>query len=88
MFNSSTEAVCRGCGLVLKGKPYSQGGHAYHPRTGKLCPSNYFGGFVCSPECDYASSLELERDMPTHGYKQTSIGQDALESYKYNWRDL
>lgn len=88
MHSSEEHAVCRGCGLVLKGKPSYMGGQAYHPRTNEQCPQNHYGGFVCSPECDYRASLELEQDMPGHGYGQTSIGQSARASYQRNWSHL
>lgn len=88
MHSSEQHAVCRRCGSVLKGKPYFMGGPAYHPRTNERCPTNHYGGFVCSPECDYRASLELEQTMPGHGYGQTSISQSALNSYHRNWRHL
>ncbi len=78
-------ATCRGCGLILKGKPYYMGGSACHPRTGAQCKVNYYGGFVCSRECDFRSSLSLEQSMPGHGYKQKTLGCYAKESLKKNW---
>lgn len=70
MYSSETNAVCRGCGLVLRGKPFYLGGHAYHPRTNEQAKVNYFGGYVCSRECDYRASLEQESSMPGHGGQQ------------------
>jgi hypothetical protein len=78
-------AVCRHCGLALCGKPYRFGGSAYHPRTGERCPSNHYGGFVCSENCDRQASLALERSMPGHGVSQMSIGTSAHESLNRNW---
>jgi hypothetical protein len=78
MFHSDTQAVCRGCGLVLRGKPYFMGGDAYHPRTKRRCPSNHFGGFVCSPQCDWRASLEQEQSMPGHGVTQRSPSTQSL----------
>ena len=88
MFSSEEHAVCRGCGMVLKGKPYFMGGQAYHPLTNQQCPANYYGGFICSQECDYRASLEQERSMPGHGCTQQSIGQLARIAYHRNWSHL
>lgn len=85
MHSSDEHAVCRGCGMVLKGKPYWAGGSAYHPRTNERCPVNHFGGFVCSEDCDRKASLEQERSMPGHGYKQQTLGQAEAASLKRNW---
>lgn len=82
MHNSETHAVCRGCGLILRGKPYFMGGFAYHPRTGERCPANFFGGFVCSEQCDRAASLEQEQSMPGHGARQRS---PSAESLRKDW---
>lgn len=79
-------AVCRGCGKQLKGKPYYMGGSAYHPVTNERCPANYYGGFVCSENCDYNASLELERSMPGHGPSQKSLGQSAANHLRNNWK--
>lgn len=83
--HSDTIAICRGCGLPLNGKPYYMGGSAYHPVTRERCPSNHYGGYVCSRECDYRVSLEQERSMPGHGDSQQSIGSYARESLVRNW---
>ena len=85
--DSDDKAVCRGCGLVLNGKPYYMGGFAYHPRTGNRCPSNYYGGFVCSERCDRKASLELEQSMPGH-VGQLSIGSDARQKISDNWPEV
>jgi hypothetical protein len=78
-------ATCRGCGLVLRGKPYWAGGRAYHPDHGRECMKNYYGGFVCSRGCDVRAALELEQSMPGHGLKQTSVGADAMRRIISNW---
>ena len=85
MHHSETNAVCRGCGLILRGKPYSQGGSAYHPRTGKECPSNHFGGYVCSQQCDFNACLEQERSMPGHGESQKTLSSYARQAITRNW---
>jgi hypothetical protein len=85
MHSSDTHAVCRGCGLALKGKPYYLGGSAYHPRTNERCKTNYYGGFVYSRSCDFKASLELEQDMPGHGPGQTRLGCFAQQALERNW---
>ena len=82
---SEETAECRGCRMKLRGKPYYMGGRAYHPVTGAECKINYYGGFVCSRECDFRSSLELEQDMPGHGSGQTRLGTYAAQSLRHNW---
>jgi hypothetical protein len=79
-----TIAVCRHCGRELRGKAYHLGGRAYDPQTGKQCPVNYFGGFVCSRSCDYNASLEQLSDMPG-GRGVTSLTGDTLVSVRMNW---
>lgn len=83
---SETCAVCRSCGRALNGKPYHMGGNAYHPDTGKRCPANYYGGYVCSRQCDYNASLELEESMPGHS-GQRSLSGDTLRRIDANWPD-
>ena len=84
-------ATCRHCRRLLVGKAYYLGGCAYIPdaqgRPGKRAPVNYYGGFVCSEQCDRATALELERSMPGHGYSQKSLGSDAARRVASNWRD-
>lgn len=77
-------AVCRGCGLALKGKPYGAGGIAFHPVTNEQCPVNHFGGFVCSPECDYNASIRMLSSMPGAG-PATQLDCYCRESYRKNW---
>lgn len=79
-------ATCRGCRMVLRGKPYYMGGSAYHPQTGKQAKVNFYGGYVCSEVYDRRASLELEQTMPGHGMQQPRIGQLAQESLNRNWR--
>lgn len=86
MSTETTEkATCRGCGKILKGKPYYMGGAAYDPKTNEQCKVNHYGGYVCSEECDRRASLELERSMPGHGGGQRTIGQSAQQSLNRNW---
>ena len=80
-------ATCRGCGRGLRGKAYHLGGSAYHPVSGNACPSNFYGGYVCSRECDFRASRDLERTMPGHGYDSQSISSYARERINRNWSE-
>jgi len=75
---------CRNCGLVLKGKPYHLGSLAYHPVTGERCKSNYYGGWVCSKDCDYRASVELEKSMPG-GMPFIRLSSSAEQHHRGNW---
>mgnify|MGYP000122506509 CR=1 FL=1 len=75
-----TTAHCRHCQKTAIGKPYHLGGLA--PKGWR---TNFYGGFVCSPECDFRASLALEQTMPGHSYKDTSLGCFAEKHYKSNW---
>lgn len=80
-------AVCRGCGRELRGKPYHLGGLAYLPLEmgGGQAKRNFYGGWVCSRQCDFNSSLRLEQTMPGHGYDQTRLGSFAQQHFDSNW---
>jgi len=78
-------AECRGCHKRLDGSPYSRGGIARNPDTGKMAKANYYGGWVCSRECDFRASLELEQSMPGHGHGQTQISPEARRRIDRNW---
>jgi len=80
------QAECRGCGKGLVGKPYCMGGRAYHPETKEPVKINFYGGFVCSEQCDFQASLCLEQSMPGHGAGQTTLHGPALAAHKMNWR--
>jgi len=79
-------AVCRGCGLVLRGKAYYLGGKAFHPATNKQSKVNHFGGFVCSERCDYSAALELEKSMPGH-QGQTRLSSELARDIARKWND-
>jgi hypothetical protein len=83
--SNKAKAVCRGCKKVLNGKPYYMGGQAYHPDTNERCKVNFYGGFVCSENCDRSASLELERTMPGHTASQSSLSTMAQSHLKNNW---
>ena len=74
-------ATCRGCGRVLLGRPYYMGQHfAHHPVTGERCPSNHYGGFVCSEACDRKVILSVEESMPGAG-KHTRFPRELLNDW-------
>lgn len=76
-------AICRYCKKTLNGKPYYMGGNAYDPVTNKRCKVNFYGGFVCSEQCDKNASLELERTMP--GHSQSYLSSFSYAHFKKNW---
>ncbi len=77
-------ATCRGCRMELNGKAYHLGGLATHPRTGETCRINFYGGYVCSWECDRAASMELQSSMPGAGPCR-SLDGPAMDSLRRNW---
>lgn len=81
---TSDGAKCRYCKKELNGKPYYMGGKAYHPITGKECPVNHYGGYVCSKQCDYSASLEQLVDMPGCG-SSSKPTDSALSTIRHNW---
>lgn len=79
-------ATCRGCGKILKGKPYYMGGAAYDPETNQSCKVNFYGGYVCSENCDLKSSREQEGSMPGNIMsKGNSLSSCAQSHLKNNW---
>ena len=68
---SDEVATCRGCGRVLRGKPYWAGGSAFVRETNEQAKVNHYGGYVCSRTCDFNAALHLEQTMPGHGIRQT-----------------
>lgn len=86
MHSDADKAVCRNCGKELRGEPYHKGGSAYLPLPkGGRAPVNYYGGYVCSRQCDYRTSLELEQSMPGHSWSQKNLGLEAQASVDSNW---
>lgn len=87
MSEADEVAECRGCRCELRGKPYYMGGSAYRLDNGKQAKVNHYGGFVCSPECDFRASLQLEQTMPGHDAQQHSLGCYARAAYERNWKE-
>jgi hypothetical protein len=78
---------CRGCGKLLNGDG-SQMSAVSDPDTNLPAKLNYYGGWVCSRQCDYNSSLRLEQSMPGHtGQTRLSLGSSSYKSIEENWRD-
>lgn len=78
------QAVCRGCGRALRGKPYRFGGDAFIPETGERARINHYGGYVCSRDCDVRSSLEQLRSMPGCSTAREP-DRFARETIRANW---
>jgi hypothetical protein len=80
------KAECRWCRRELDGQPFHMGGHPpWDPVNRRSVKRNWYGGWVCSSECDWRASLELECSMPGHGSGQTKLGQAAAEHHRRNW---
>lgn len=77
-------AQCECCRRALTGKPYHLGGLAYDPDTGERCPSNHFGGFVCSEHCDVQVCLRMLGSMPGAG-ETRSLDSYCQSSVDANW---
>ena len=79
-------ARCRGCGRELKGKPYYTGGLAYIPETNERARVNFYGGWVCSRQCDEKVCFEMGSSFPGAGPLKRLTG-DVYRSVKDNWID-
>lgn len=76
----STKPKCRNCGKEFKG----DASNAYDPKTNERVKWNWYGGWVCSAQCDEQASVELERSMPG-GFPFKSLSSFAKTSLKKNW---
>lgn len=63
---NTEKATCRGCGMELNGTPYFMGGQAYHPETGETCSISFWGGYVCSEDCDRSSDQRQKQSIDEH----------------------
>ena len=79
-------AACRNCGMTLIGLPYYKGGAAYHPETKERCKINFYGGYVCSHNCDIKASTSLEMSMPG-GTPFTTLSTQASRNLESNWKE-
>lgn len=72
-------AKCRGCGTKMQGDAYMYGNNVFNHKV------NHYGGYVCSRNCDFNSSLDLETSMPGHRHDDKSLGCFANKSLINNW---
>ena len=77
-------AKCRGCGKPLNGTSYHLGGSAYDPVTGEQAKINFYGGYVCSYNCDVRVCLEMSSSMPGVG-EAKSLNSFEREQVELNW---
>ena len=80
------KAKCRNCSMELIGTPYYMGGGAYFPDTMKRVPVNFYGGYVCSMNCDRQVCLNMSSNMPGAGHTTTLNSLEA-NSVRDNWRE-
>lgn len=52
--------------MELIGTPYFMGGEARHPKTNEVCFVNFYGGYICSDECDRMSTERQKRSIDDH----------------------
>ena len=52
--------------MILKGEPYHKGGRAYHPDGSGQCNVSYWGGFVCSDQCERDADQRMKRSIDEH----------------------
>ena len=85
-YNPYQGAECRGCGKALRGTPYYKGGPAYLPleEGGGQAKVNFYGGYVCSQQCDVNAALRLEQSMPGH-MGQTRLLPETARRIREAW---
>lgn len=73
---------CRGCNRILKGThiPY------WRDLQGKLHHAKpcFYGGYVCSRQCDEKACIQLESSMPGAGPAKRP-GTFAMQQIRRNW---
>ena len=79
-------AKCRGCRKRLNGTFYHLGGSAYDPVTGEQAKVNFYGGYVCSYNCDVKVCLEMSSSMPGAG-PAISLNSPEREQVERNWSE-
>ena len=57
---TETQAVCRGCGLKLRGSPSWKSGFAYHPEPGGVVKTCHYGGWACYAVATSMHALSLK----------------------------
>lgn len=76
------EIKCRNCRKDLAGSTKSM--YAYNPITKEPAKWNFYGGWVCSRQCDIQACKELESSMPGAGFCK-HISSPAQRQVNINW---
>ncbi len=73
---------CRHCRSVLHKRSASS--EAFVPGTTDNAKRNYYGGWVCSRECDYKACIAMEVSW---GARRQSCcpNKPAMERIEFNW---
>lgn len=74
---------CRNCKTLIS---LSSTGYAEVVSTKKKAKWNWYGGWVCSRNCDEKASMDLQSSMPHAGVCKSLTGATA-ESVKRNWEE-
>lgn len=76
------KSYCRGCDRQMEttseGTPLAQ--------DGNRAPRNYFGGYVCSHQCDRNACLRMLSSMPGAGLAK-HLDSGTRASVESNWTD-
>lgn len=75
---------CRNCRKEIH---ESHTAYAYDPVTKKPAKWNFYGGWVCSEQCDKQACLDMESSFPGAG-RATSLSSCAKQQVDKNWKAL
>lgn len=87
METENETAVCRGCGRKLIGKPAEMGEPAFMPITLERVPRSYYGGFVCSANCERKVMKSVGGSMPGRGGNTYRMDSLELAAFRRVWGD-
>lgn len=76
-----TNDKCRNCRTPITEKSNT---YAIVDSTKKEAKQNFYGGWVCSPQCDRQACLDLKSDMPGAG-RATSLNSSEEKKMRSNW---
>lgn len=79
------QAECRGCGRPLAGAAYHLGEAAPVLESGERARRCWYGGWVCSRECDESACARLESSQPGSGGGRGALSGDARRQIAINW---
>lgn len=85
MTDIDDKARCRGCHRQLDGHPYYTGKPAYLPETGRQALSHYFGGWVCSANCE-RRVFEDMKQSGVWGSTEARLMANAYDRHEANRR--